>query len=369
MTCNPETILSSVYQDAQSQPSDQCLPSALNELLQMMAKRAEDQKAALGALITVLVYKICHPEQDIRYHQERMPNGYSARTFDTKYVTPFMKAYFPRYAMRESAWLTRSIEQPHPFTSDFPGRIRNADVKKAFLTLIDAVQANAALAQPMLTALFRFLLAQSAEDTPSVTSPSGDISVERVVSRFQRHLDQTLDKSGTARLPVLAIYAVYQILMTDVRRYHGKVLKALHAHTSADRRARSAGDIEIVNADGSLFEVVEIKHRKPITPIMLEDAAEKLMRIRSFPERYYLLTTHDPNILTEDAERTARKISALQVQYGCQFIVNGILPSLKYYLRLISDPSQWMLNYSELVNTDPALKSAHRSVWSRLIEG
>jgi DNA (cytosine-5)-methyltransferase 1 len=205
MTCDPETILSSVYQDAQSQLSDQRLPSALNDLLQMMVRHAENQKAVLGALITVLVYKICHPEQDIRYHQERMLNGYSARTFDTKYVTPFVKVYFPRYAMRESAWLTRSIEQPHPFTSDFPGRIRNADVKKAFLTLIDAVQANAALAQPTLTALFRFLLAQSAEDTPSVTSPSGDISIDRVVSRFQRHLDHTLDKSGTARLPVLAI--------------------------------------------------------------------------------------------------------------------------------------------------------------------
>jgi DNA (cytosine-5)-methyltransferase 1 len=49
--------------------------------------------------------------------------------------------------------------------------------------------------------------------------------------------------------------------------------------------------------------------------------------------------------------------------------VNGILPSLKYYLRLVSDPSQWMLNYSKLVSADPALKSAHRSAWSRLLEG
>ena len=52
MTCNPETVLSNVYQDAQSQPSDQSLPLALNDLLQMMARHAENQKAALGALIT-----------------------------------------------------------------------------------------------------------------------------------------------------------------------------------------------------------------------------------------------------------------------------------------------------------------------------
>jgi hypothetical protein len=51
MTYNSETILSSVYQDAQSQPSDQRLPSALNDLLQMMVRHAGNQKAVLGALI------------------------------------------------------------------------------------------------------------------------------------------------------------------------------------------------------------------------------------------------------------------------------------------------------------------------------
>jgi hypothetical protein len=51
MTYNSETILSSVYQDAQSQPSDQRLPSALNDLLQMMVRHAGNQKAVLGARI------------------------------------------------------------------------------------------------------------------------------------------------------------------------------------------------------------------------------------------------------------------------------------------------------------------------------
>jgi endonuclease III len=52
MTYNSETILSNVYQDAQSQPSHQSLPSELTALLQTMAESAESQKAALGALIT-----------------------------------------------------------------------------------------------------------------------------------------------------------------------------------------------------------------------------------------------------------------------------------------------------------------------------
>lgn len=44
-----------------------------------------------------------------------MDKGYSGRSFDTKYITPFMKFKFPKIAMRESGWLTRSLEQLEPY--------------------------------------------------------------------------------------------------------------------------------------------------------------------------------------------------------------------------------------------------------------
>lgn len=35
-------------------------------------------------------------------------------------------------AMKESGWLTRSLEQNNPYELDFPGKIQNKNVKAAF---------------------------------------------------------------------------------------------------------------------------------------------------------------------------------------------------------------------------------------------
>ena len=43
-----------------------------------------------------------------------MEGGYSGRSFDTKYITPFLKQKRFLGAMKESGWLTRSLEQNIP---------------------------------------------------------------------------------------------------------------------------------------------------------------------------------------------------------------------------------------------------------------
>ncbi|RLG21053.1 hypothetical protein DRN74_03370, partial [Candidatus Micrarchaeota archaeon] len=114
--------------------------------INLIVENIDSQKAVATALITSLVKKILNSNQDIRFHKvdfgkpEWNSKGYSARTFDTHYITPWMKKRFPRWAMKESAWLTRSIEQPHPFTMDFPGHIKKKDVKKAFLEILNTLE-------------------------------------------------------------------------------------------------------------------------------------------------------------------------------------------------------------------------------------
>src|SRR5690606_5614819 len=102
-------------------------------------KRSESAKAVLTVVITSLTYKIQNPEQDIRNHQTSIENGYSGRTFDTKYITPFLKKVkFP--AMTESGWLTRSLEQKVPYDFNFSGAIRPDYLKTAFLNTVDFIQ-------------------------------------------------------------------------------------------------------------------------------------------------------------------------------------------------------------------------------------
>ena len=92
---------------------------ALNEILGL----AESAKGVMTVLLTSTVYKIIHPEQDIRNHQSSIPNGYSGRSFDTQYITPWLKAnQFP--AMAESGWLTRSLEHKQPYSLEYAGAIR-----------------------------------------------------------------------------------------------------------------------------------------------------------------------------------------------------------------------------------------------------
>src|SRR5699024_7544403 len=91
-------------------------------------------------LVSSLFYKKFNPQQDVRRHQVHFENGYSGRTFDTKYVTPFLKNKRFRGAMKESGWLTRSLEQPYEYTKDYQGKISNKKVKDAFLSIFEDVE-------------------------------------------------------------------------------------------------------------------------------------------------------------------------------------------------------------------------------------
>lgn len=50
----------------------------------VIANKSYSQKGVFTVLITLSIYKILHPEQDIRNHQISMENGFSGRSIDTK---------------------------------------------------------------------------------------------------------------------------------------------------------------------------------------------------------------------------------------------------------------------------------------------
>ncbi|MGF1587641.1 MAG: DNA cytosine methyltransferase [Pleurocapsa sp.] len=115
------------------------IPEKIFTYIQTIAQNCSKQKGVYTVLITLLIHKILEPTQDVRYHQSHMPNGFSGRTIDTQYITPTLKELgLP--AMAESGWLTRSLEQPYPYTLDYNGKINNRSVKEAFLNIIDFVE-------------------------------------------------------------------------------------------------------------------------------------------------------------------------------------------------------------------------------------
>jgi len=112
------------------------------EWLKVIVDNVENQKSIIAVLITSLLKKVVSPNQDIRLHRKEFEGGYSGRSLDTHVTTPWLKYHFPRFAPKESGWLTRSIEQPHPFNKEFPGKIRNEKVKEAFLSILDSIESE-----------------------------------------------------------------------------------------------------------------------------------------------------------------------------------------------------------------------------------
>ncbi len=376
MSKSPEQILNGIYAQAEAIVREKQIESSLAELpskctthLKTVFKYAETQKGVLGVLVTSLTYKIYKPRQDIRYHQEGMKGGYSGRSFDTRYVTPFFQKRFPHYAMRESAWLTRSLEQPRPYTLNYAGHIQSKTLKTAFLELVDATQKDKLLANKLLVVLFALLIESSEKHLQIIATVAipDTVMIARVVSAMRQHILYKYTGSGAARLPVLAIYAVYKLLIQEgMKRYAGKTLAPLGAHTSPDFRSGALGDIEIFDKDGICFEALEIKHLKLVTLGMVNIAYEK---IKSHPiNRYYILTTHEPDY--SDSTSVIERIEAINKEHGCQIILNGVIATLKYYLRLVSKPQDFVDVYTSLLQEEfdrsSGIKSEHLEVWAEL---
>ncbi len=344
-----------------------------NAWLQTIVSNRETLKAVLTVLITCLAKKIENPSQDIRLHKEEFEGGYSGRSFDTKFVTPFMKAHFRRLAMQESGWLTRSIEQPHAFTRDFPGKIRIEAVKVALLEILDDVQVNAASAEHYLIALFVLLVQYAPQKSflHDLPPTSREITIERIVGGLEEHFYSKYRVSGASRLPVIAIYSIYQTLFAPpIPRFLGKNLLPLRSHTTSDLRAHGVGDIEIVDDAGEFFEALEIKHQIQITPLLVEDAFEKFSHTPI--ARYYLLTTAAPHYDPDDAQKIASVVQHIRLQHGAEVIVNGIVPSLKYYLRLVNSPVDFLRQYSQNLENEFAattdIKEDHLKKWKAIRE-
>jgi DNA (cytosine-5)-methyltransferase 1 len=342
------------------------IPETYQNYLSVIADKCYNQKGVFTVLVTLLLYKIFHPEQDIRYHKVELGAfGFSGRTFDTKYVTPTLRVLgLP--AMAESGWLTRSLEQAHPYTLDYQGKINDKVAKEAFLHLLDYVQKSPHHAEYLLKLLFNkvtiIVEANKVVITP-ITNPD-KLSIVNIIHCLEQQFSYKYHTSSGAKLPVLAFYAIYQSLITEIKRYNNCKLGKLGLHTTSDRNSKSAGDIEIFTENQQLFEAIEIKLDKQIDLNMVQIAYEKIQRFN--PQRYCIFSLKP--IKESDKTSIENLVVKIRQEHGCQVILNGVIPTLKYYLRLVESLERFIENYSKLIQNDTELKLVHREMWNTLVE-
>lgn len=334
------------------------------ENIKLIGAKISTQKGVFTVLTTLVTHKVLFPAQDVRKHQSSMVNGFSGRTIDTNYITPTLKELgLP--SMAESGWLTRSLEQPYEYTLDYQGKISNKVVKKAFLETLDYLEKNSDKA----TNILRLILFQAIEAKKRATveitpleNPE-NLTIEKIINALEEQFSYNYETHGGSKLPVIAFYAIYKSLINELSRYDDCELEEMGSHTASDRTSKSSGDIEI-SKNGDIFESIEIKLDKEIDSNIIRIAIEKIKRFN--PERYYVLSYKG----TKESDKTeiADLITDIKIEHGCQIIINGVTPTLKYYLRLINSLDEFIENYSEAIEIDKELKKTHKEKWNELIE-
>lgn len=341
--------------------------------LRTLARYSASQKAVVTVLITSLVKKILDPDQDVRLHQSKMRGGYSGRTLDTQNITPFMHTNFRRIAMKESGWLTRSLEQGAPYNLDYPGAIQNRRVKNAFLGLLEDIENNNLDPKSCLVVLF-ILLEFENEKVKKVIHKMpknvGHKTVNDIITLLNGHFGFNYKEHGASKLPVIAIYSIYKIMFNELERFKNYTLLSLKSHLSANSKSRGISDIEIVSENGEFYEGIEVKLGIQVDYDMLETIYDKKIKIHEV-SRYYVLTSAEQVIKEGEKYKIKQLIETIRNEDGCEVIVNGLIPSISYYLRLLREPNSFIEEYKENlvkeIEESSEIKIGHIEKWIELI--
>lgn len=327
-------------------------------VLRCVRELSETRHACRGALVTLMAYKCCDPSQDVRVHKTEYDGGFSARTYDSQVTIPFLAENdLPRSV--ESHWLTQTLSFAGPLNHDIELKTRPQKVGRIFLQALDTdnLDDTGSVASRILTVIFLSLIQIRNKSRVILTRPK-NLSIDSVAALLVRHFDSPY-KTNAPRLPQLAVYAIYECLIGSVSRYEKQVLEPLQRMKSADRKSGTVGDV-VVLKDGAPIEAVEIKFDQPIRLISIREAIEKV-RAENV-SRYYVLSTgdHDPDA-PADIESL---VEMFRRQNGCEIIVNGVIKTISYYLRLMPETTSFVRNYTRLVETDEDVGYEHRSAWN-----
>lgn len=85
-------ILENLYEEAKHfyyENKEISIDSSLKSYLDVILSRVEQNKGVLSVLITLLVYKLYNPYQNIKLHRAEFEGGFSGRTLDTKLCNSF----------------------------------------------------------------------------------------------------------------------------------------------------------------------------------------------------------------------------------------------------------------------------------------
>lgn len=353
--------LKEIYENV-NLPLTSNIPGDIRNKITIIGNNCLNQKGVYTVLVTLLYYKYLHPEQDVRLHQANMIGGFSGRSFDTSFVTPILRELgLP--SMAESGWLTRSLEQPYPYYLNYEGKI-SGGCKIPFLEILDYLEKNPQSSLDLLKILLSVVTDVVKKSKIYITPLKSNecLTIDLIIDALDKHFRYNYKTHNGAKLPVLAFYAIYTSIINEMSRYNECQLAPLASLTACDKTSKASGDIEIFK-HGKNFESIEIKLDRKINSQIVRIVVDKIYKFN--PIRYYILSYN--GIEQTDLSEIQEIVKKVKREHGCQIIINGVLPTIKYYLRLISNLSDFLEYYSNLIETDYELQPIHKSIWNDII--
>ncbi len=335
--------------------------------------KIDSNKSIVSALVTSLVKKILEPAQDVRLHRTDFEGGYSARSLDTKVTTLFFKDNFPKYANKESSFLTLATRERIKWTKDEGQnlKIRDKKLRTSFLNVFEEIEQNKQNPEIYLQYIFAKLIKLSEKEgilfkiAEEQSRELSLLNIHLVLEMLREHFATEM----SSRLPVVAVYSIYEILLPKFDRFKNKKLLPLQVHTSSDKHG--FGDIEIYDEENNPFEIIEIKHNIPIDKYLIFDIDKKSKNTNI--SRYYILTTYQTGFSDAETEKAVTKyILQIKRRTNLDIIANGIISTLKYYLRFVDDYGEFIETYTKNLIADAKnsteVKSFHLEKWNEILK-
>lgn len=319
---------------------------------------AKLKHAFRGAALTLLGFKLVDSEQDVRSHKDEYEGGFSARTYDTRITVPFLiEKSLPRSV--ETHWLTQTLSFAEKLTEDVKLKTVPKNSGPLLIKVVNYAEGlgSDAVEEMVLVIIYELIKIRN-KDKVILTRPK-NLPIDTVKILLSNHMG-TKYKNNAPRLPQLAIYAIYESIINKMSRFENQELEPIQRMKSADRKAGTVGDIVVINDAKEPVEAVEIKFGQPISDIHVCEAIEKVRG--ASVSRYYMLSTNGS--VQEDIEIINKRKADFLKQNGCEIIVNGVVDTIGYYLRLLPNTTEFLANYAALVEADSDTSYEHRISWN-----
>ncbi len=348
-------ILDRAYRRAEAKLRKSFISDAkITDKIAMVALCAGNRAGARFLLAATLA-KVDKPDIDIRkpfiqaYDEELRYGAYGGRSYDEQYVFDFIAKHglpcSPTTAFLTPAFRTKSIV----LNLDQTLRGRPAQLYRAILEILDAIQREKLSAMDVLCELIRRLIIERDERQARLESLKKGLreeSDELPLSSEEtvRLIEQHLSLKHSSRLPVLVVAAAYRCASEKLRE---KVLR-LNAHTAADSQTGALGDVEITLADDDkVVTTYEIKD-KPVAIADIERAVQKIAH-RTEVQNYIFVSTApvDPAV-REFAYQQYRELG------GIEIALVDCVGFLRHFLHLFHRlRTNFLDEYQELVLSQP----------------